>query len=181
MPNMPPLLTLLQQRLKQSPANPLATHYRSEQCVVRISMRPSRLALLVRSSAAALAMYAAWQASPPLYLLLLLLAWIFACLCVAWQQRLPWLEIHDEGQHWLLVTSNGAERAQRRIHYFRSAYLIVLSFSTRCGAVRYVSIWCDAVTPAAFSWLHARISLTQTNTAAENVATSAPGHLFEHN
>jgi len=141
---------------------------------IKITLKPSRSANRLFIALSTLAVVVLLTSQLPTLLLIGSLLWTAIALITAHRQSYQWQQIHDEGKTWLLVSGTSAERVQRCRQAFRSQHLVILTYVTRSGAQRRVVVWRDAVTSAAFSWLHARISLCQPDVAVKSVATSKP-------
>jgi len=179
---MPPLFLPLRQALKKRWINSEsvrhAAAYAADSAIV-ITLKPSRMACLVYISIAAATGISLVSSALPWPIAIPALLWTLGAFLSAWRQTFQWQELYDEGTSWLLVDQHSSERVTRVESHFRSAYVVVLVFSTRSGVVRRACVWRDSVTPAAFSWLHARITLSSPDKEQSIVATS-PHRRFTH-
>jgi len=137
-----------------------------------ISLTPSRYALLLPALLTSVAVLALLTSQIPGDLLSLALLWTLGCVVFRPSRQCPWSYLIDEDPHWLLVNDKGSEEVRYKNTEYHSAYLLVATFITSSGRKRRVVVWRDAVTPAAFSWISARISLEQPDKLGKIVATS---------
>ncbi len=139
---------------------------------VRINIRPSRIQNFVQYGVASLAMLAPVNAQLPWLVTGIIVFWAMLAIAHLKMRSKPCLALVDEGEHWLVEFAHRTDRVQYERTDYCSAHLLVMRFRTRSGKIRRVSIWRDAVTQPAFSWLAARITLTSPDTKMKIMATS---------
>lgn len=193
MPAMTPLSTRLNRVSKKSRANnranPKTPYKRPHQpsgqtrllkarLNVRIELRPSRVHQVIHLSVIALAVLAPINVQLPSAVIGLAWAWALGSAIHGYCHPQRFTELRDEGETWLLVSPACADRVRFKNTDYRSAYLIIIAFTTRTGVIRRVCIWRDAVTYPAFSWICARTTLGSPDRSVKIVATSSQRCFF---
>jgi len=88
----------------------------------------------------------------------------------------------DDGDSWVLIGRHESKRLSFQHATYCTANLLVMRFKNQQGPFfsrgEQVFVWRDAVTPTAFSWLAARITLSDADAPVQNVATSSSKAVF---
>ncbi len=165
---MTPLSTPLKRNLK-----PLANN-ESSAALMHIELQPSILHARVIKSLCAMAIVASITTQMPWAVTAFMCLWTFLAY-LQWRHSPQTItSLIDQGDSWQLTSPDNTVCVCYQHTEYCTAHLIVIAFKTQTGRKKWAVIWRDAVTPAAFSWLAARMTLSQADTPIQNVATSSP-------
>jgi len=145
---------------------------------IAIELRPSKRHAVVLGALASLSLITCLSSQLPWFFCIGAGLWVFASL-LHWRlnpQRIRYLI--DDGETWHLTTPQNTRSVNYQQADYCTANLLVMRFKSSSGKPIRVFVWRDAVTPAAFSWLAARMTLSDADAPVQNVATSGVNAVF---
>lgn len=173
---MTPSLTLLKRGLKTPTASVENAAHNPN--AVRIELRPSKVHKKLIAAVSALSLFT--SATSQLPWMYCAFVWLWTAVAViGWHfnpQRI--LSLIDDSDTWVLMHPSTFTRVTYKHTEYCTANLIVMAFTSPSGKLKRVFVWRDAVTPPAFSWLTARMTLSDADAPVQNVATSSTNTFF---
>jgi len=148
------------------------------QDAICIELRPSQQHALLIGALSGLSLTSCLVSQLPWYFCVIAALWITGSV-LHWRYKPQHIHsIIDSNEGWLLHAPQGLTPVRYQHTNYCTEKLIVMTFITQTGNRRRVFVWRDAVTPAAFSWLSARMTLGEADAPVQNVATSGPKDVF---
>lgn len=195
MPAMTPLLIRLKPGLKKSTASYLSSGVERQrkalgaehsanpnttphQVVVCVELRRSKLHGYVISALSVLSLLTCLVSQLPWLYIAFATLWIMGSVLHWYGKPQHLSHIIDGRDGWILRDRHGQTPVKYQHANYRTQHLLVMTFITSSGKRKRVFVWRDAVTPAAFSWLSARMTLSEADAPVQNVATSGSTDVF---